>query len=72
MHRETRKVETVILEYGFADNQADAQKLVSDWQELAEAVVQGFCEVIQHPYQPPPTSTPATSLPASGGTTTPP
>ncbi|MGD8191996.1 N-acetylmuramoyl-L-alanine amidase family protein [Brevibacillus ginsengisoli] len=53
MHRETGKVETVILEYGFADNETDTQKLLSDWQELAEAVVRGFCKFIQHPYQPP-------------------
>lgn len=67
MHRETGKVETVILEYGFADNPVDTQKLVSDWQELAEAVVRGFCEVINHPYQAPnsassgPTNSPASN-----------
>lgn len=68
MHRETGKVETVILEYGFADNQADSQMLVSNWQGLAEAVVRGFCEVINHPYQPPRTSTTPTNPPSSGGT----
>lgn len=71
MHRETGKVETVILEYGFADNQADTQKLVSDWQGLAEAVVRGFCEVIQHPYQAPSSNPAPSNPPSSGGTTTP-
>ncbi|MGC5325839.1 N-acetylmuramoyl-L-alanine amidase [Brevibacillus sp. SYSU BS000544] len=65
MHRETGKVETVILEYGFADNNADTQKLLSDWKNLAEAVVRGFCEVINHPYQPPETTVPGTGTPTT-------
>lgn len=69
MHRETGKVETVILEYGFADNTADTQKLVSDWQDLAEAVVRGFCELINHPYQPPQSTTTPGTPPSTGGGT---
>jgi len=60
MHRETGSVETVIVEYGFADNPTDAQKLNSDWRDLAEAVVRGFCEFANLPYRPPQ---------AAGGTT---
>lgn len=65
MHRETGKVETVILEYGFADNNVDTQKLLSDWKNLAEAVVRGFCEVINHPYQPPETTVPGPDTPTT-------
>lgn len=46
MHRETSSVETVILEYGFIDNAADAQKLKDNWKTYAEAVVKAFCEYI--------------------------
>ncbi len=59
MHRETGSVETVIVEYGFADNSIDAQKLNTDWQDLAEAVVRGFCEFANLAYRPPAASTPA-------------
>lgn len=73
MHRETGSVETVIVEYGFADNPLDAQKIVSDWKSLAEAVVRAFCEYANVPYKPPATATPGTgnsggsSNPGSGG-----
>ncbi|MCK9905865.1 N-acetylmuramoyl-L-alanine amidase, partial [Frankia sp. Cpl3] len=65
MHRETGKVETVIVEYGFADNAQDAEKLDTDWRDLAEAVVRGFCVYAKLPYQIP------ASTPANGGGTTP-
>jgi len=71
MHRETGSVETVIVEYGFADNPLDADKLAKDWKDLAEAVVRAFCEYAKLPYQPPkttPTPTP-TSSPGNGGGT---
>ncbi|GAA4722718.1 N-acetylmuramoyl-L-alanine amidase family protein [Brevibacillus fulvus] len=79
MHRETGSVETIILEYGFADNTTDAQKINTDWRDLAEAVVRGFCQFVGHAYQPPgssgtspvaspaPTPTPASST--TGSTT---
>ncbi|CAM5796127.1 MULTISPECIES: N-acetylmuramoyl-L-alanine amidase family protein [Brevibacillus] len=53
MHRETGSVETVIIEYGFADNPLDAEKLDRDWRELAEGVVRSFCEYTNRPYKPP-------------------
>lgn len=62
MHRETGSVETVIVEYGFADNPLDANKIYEDWQKLAEAVVRAFCEYAKLPYQPP-----ASSNPGAGG-----
>lgn len=46
MHRDTGSVETVILEYGFIDNAADAQKLKDNWKTYAEAVVKAFCGYI--------------------------
>ncbi|MED1794917.1 N-acetylmuramoyl-L-alanine amidase family protein [Brevibacillus nitrificans] len=68
MNRETGSVETVIVEYGFADNPLDADKLSKDWQSLAEAVVRAFCEYANLTYQPPKTApTPTTTPPASGG-----
>ncbi|UFJ41262.1 N-acetylmuramoyl-L-alanine amidase [Brevibacillus humidisoli] len=64
MHRETGKVETVILEYGFADNPLDAQKIDTDWEALSEAVVRGFCEHTGKTYRPPSGSdTPAPNPP---------
>lgn len=66
MHRETGSVETVIVEYGFADNALDADKIDRDWRDLAEAVIRAFCEHANLAYRPPaagntpsPTPTPA-------------
>ncbi|RAP27835.1 N-acetylmuramoyl-L-alanine amidase [Brevibacillus laterosporus] len=58
MHRDTGNVETVIIEYGFADNPTDAQLLNTKWENLAEAVVRGFAEFTNRPYTPPQTTTP--------------
>lgn len=58
MHRETGSVETVIVEYGFADNPTDAQKINSDWRDMAEAIVRGFCEFTKQPYQLPSNASP--------------
>lgn len=44
MHRMTGSVETVIVEYGFADNKNDTQKLLKDWKKYAEAVIKAFCK----------------------------
>jgi N-acetylmuramoyl-L-alanine amidase len=60
MHRETGSVDTVIVEYGFADNPIDAEKISRDWSDLAEAVVRAFCEHAKLPYRPP-------HAPPSGG-----
>lgn len=43
MHRDTGKVQTVILEYGFADNQSDVKKLTENWKKYAEAIVRVVC-----------------------------
>ena len=56
MHRETGDVETVILEYGFIDNAADARKLTQNWESYAEAVVRAFCGHIGKAYTPPGTT----------------
>ncbi|MFT9496597.1 N-acetylmuramoyl-L-alanine amidase family protein [Anaerosolibacter sp.] len=53
MIRETGATETVIVEYGFADNVADTQRLLDHRQEYAEAVVKAFCQYIGHPYKVP-------------------
>lgn len=50
MHRDTGEVETVIIEYGFADNTKDTEFVRERWEALAEAVVKAFCEHINHPY----------------------
>ena len=44
MHRETGSVNTVIVEYGFADNARDTQKILNDWREYAEAVARYYIE----------------------------
>ncbi|MTI69633.1 MAG: hypothetical protein FH751_05180 [Firmicutes bacterium] len=50
MNRDTASVETVIVEYGFASNLSDTQKLLNNWMDYAEAVVKGVCNYINHPY----------------------
>ncbi|MFB1051601.1 N-acetylmuramoyl-L-alanine amidase [Paraliobacillus sp. JSM ZJ581] len=50
MHRETGRVETIIIEYGFADSIQDQRKLTKDWKALAEAVVEGICLLTDTPY----------------------
>lgn len=50
MHRETGYVNTAIVEYGFADNETDTQRIKDHWKDYAEAVVKGFCEFIGHKY----------------------
>lgn len=51
MHRQTGSVETVIIEYGFADNQGDIERLLQHWQAYAEAVVKAFCEHMGYAYR---------------------
>lgn len=51
MHRRTGKVETVIVEYGFADSKKDDVKQIKkNWTKYAEAVVEAVCEYIVHKY----------------------
>lgn len=53
MHRQTGSVKTVIVEYGFVDNQACAERVKANWQAYAEAAVKGFCTFAKLPYTPP-------------------
>lgn len=53
MHRETGSVSTVIVEYGFATNRADAELIESNWRDYAEAVVRAFCQHAGYDYAPP-------------------
>lgn len=53
MHRETGRVETTIIEYGFLTNPEDAKNLKDNWQKYAEAIVKGMCEFLGKPYTPP-------------------
>jgi len=53
MHRNTGNIETVIVEYGFADNDNDIRRLQENWQIYAEAAVFGICQYVKHPYSAP-------------------
>lgn len=50
MHRQTGSVNTIIVEYGFADNQADTQRIKNNWKAYAEAVVKAICQYANIPY----------------------
>lgn len=51
MHRETGTVETIIIEYGFIER--EAQELKERWQDYAEASIKGTCRYLGVPYSPP-------------------
>ena len=49
--RETRPIQSVLIEYGFADSKGNDIALLRDrWYELAEAVVKSICEFLGYPY----------------------
>lgn len=51
MHRQTGAVETIIVEYGFADSkQDDVEQLRKNWERYAEAAVRAFCKHIGKHY----------------------
>lgn len=54
LHRLTGRTETVIIEYGFIDNQRDFDYYnnVSHFNTAAEAIIEGICEKIDVKYQP--------------------
>lgn len=54
LHRLTGRTETVIVEYGFIDNQRDFDYYnnVSHFNAAAEAIIEGICEKIDVKYQP--------------------
>jgi len=47
MHRDTGAVTTVIVEYGFGDNPADAKRIEDNWREYARLVVEGIKDYVQ-------------------------
>ncbi|WP_077622216.1 N-acetylmuramoyl-L-alanine amidase family protein [Sediminibacillus massiliensis] len=54
MNRKTGKVETIIIEYGFADSQRDdVPQLTNSWERYAEAVVRSFCKFTGYAYRSP-------------------
>jgi N-acetylmuramoyl-L-alanine amidase len=63
MHRLTGSVTTLIVEYGFCSNAADAARLKANWQAYAESVVKAYCEFTGRKYTPPATSTPEPEKP---------
>ena len=44
MHWDTGSVQTVIVEYGFADNPEDAWRIQTNWREYARLVVDGIVD----------------------------
>lgn len=49
--RNTRPIQSVIIEYGFADSKGDDVTLIRDrWYDLAESVVKSICEFLGYPY----------------------
>lgn len=54
MNRETGEVETIIIEYGFADSlKDDRSQLKDNWAIYAEAIVEGFCAFAGYAYDAP-------------------
>lgn len=53
MHRNTGATEVTVVEYGFADNPRDVERLMDNWKEYAEAVVKAMCVFLNVPYSKP-------------------
>jgi N-acetylmuramoyl-L-alanine amidase len=53
MHRLTGNVSTVIVEYGFMTNAADAARIKANWKAYAEAVIRAFCAFAGFAYSAP-------------------
>lgn len=51
IHRDTRNTEPVIIEYGFLDNERDAELLKNNWESYAEAVVKSIAEYLGVNYE---------------------
>lgn len=48
------KMESIIVEYGFADSKADdIEQLHNNWKSFAESVIEAFCIYTQNNYLPP-------------------
>ncbi len=50
IHRNTGNTEAIIVEYGFLDNETDAELLKKYWKDYAEAVVKGIVSYLGVPY----------------------
>lgn len=50
MHRNTGRTEPIIIEYGFVDNTADANRIKNNWENYAEAVVRAVAQYKNIPY----------------------
>ena len=49
--RNTRPIQSVLVEFGFADSKGnDVNLLLNDWDKLAEAVVKSVCEYLGYDY----------------------
>jgi LysM repeat protein len=49
--RNTRPIQSVLVEFGFADSQGnDVNLLLNDWEKLAEAIVKSVCEYLGYDY----------------------
>lgn len=42
----TGSVQTIIIEYGLANNAADTKKILKDWKSYAEAVARYYIEQV--------------------------
>ena len=51
IHRDTKNTEPVIIEYGFLDNERDAELLKNNWESYAEAVVKSIAEYLGVNYE---------------------
>ena len=51
--RDSNPNTAMIIEYGFADNEIDANRLLYEWPNLAEAVVRAIAKYYQIPYTKP-------------------
>ena len=51
--RETMPNNAMIIEYGFADNDADVYRIMYQWPNLAESVVKSIANYLNVPYSPP-------------------
>lgn len=51
--RDTVPNNSMIIEYGFADNDDDVYRLLYNWPELAESVVESITNFLQVPYSKP-------------------
>ncbi len=55
--RNTAPATSMIIEYGFADNEEDTLRILYEWPTLAEAVVKAITEYLGVPYSVSPTKT---------------